>query len=78
MDTSPIPGAADYRWRSVLLGEPPYQFRSATAGMLFARLRRQLAADPSHANFLASVAQARAFLVKYQLAMRDEIAELFY
>jgi hypothetical protein len=72
-----IPISSDPRWRTLLLGESTHQFKTATPGMLVGRLRRSLMADPSPSNYVACVEQARTFLIKYENAMRDEIAVMF-
>lgn len=72
-----IPTADDPKWRKILTSVDSYQFKSATAGMMFARLRRSVAADPSHRNLTKCIEEARIFLTKYQIVMQDEIESLF-
>ncbi|HEY5958312.1 MAG TPA: hypothetical protein VIV60_17230 [Polyangiaceae bacterium] len=72
-----IPVATDLRWKQLLLGDASYEFKTATAGMLFGRLRRSMIADPSPANYAVCLQQASAFLTKYERLMQDDIEAIF-
>jgi hypothetical protein len=45
--------------------------------MMFARLQRSLATDPSPENLQTCVEQAHAFFTKYEIVMKDELVRLF-
>ena len=72
-----VPYASDPRWKVVLLRKSSHKFVSATAGMMFARLQRSLASDPSPENLQTCVDQAHAFFTKYEVVMKDELVSLF-
>ena len=72
-----VPYASDPRWKVVMLRESSHHFVSATAGMMFARLQRSLATDPSAENLETCIAQAHAFFTKYEIVMKDELVRLF-
>jgi len=72
-----VPNASDPRWNVVLLRNSSHHFVSATAGMMFARLQRSLASDPSPQNLQTCIAQAHAFFTKYEAVMKDELVHLF-
>lgn len=72
-----IPVVSDPRWKVVLQRKSSHVFLSATAGMLFARLERSLAADPSPENLQTCILQAHTFFTKYEAVMKDELIRLF-
>lgn len=73
-----VPYASDPRWKVVLQrNNTHHRFVSATAGMMFARLQRSLASDPSPENLQTCIAQAHAFFTKYEIVMKDELYRLF-
>lgn len=72
-----IPDATDPRWKELLLGSSTHQFKTATAGMLWGRLRRSLDTDPSPANYAACLEQAIAFFQKYEKILQQDIAIIF-
>ncbi len=72
-----IPGPLDPRWRSLLMGELNFKFKSPTAGMAIGRMRRSVLANPTPENLQANIQEAREFFLKYEGVMRDELAQLF-
>jgi len=72
-----VPYASDPRWKVVLQRKSTHHFVSPTAGMMFARLQRSLATDPSPENLQTCVEQAHAFFTKYEIVMKDELVRLF-
>ncbi len=66
-----IPPTTDPVWGKLIKGTADYQFKQASASLLFFTLRSQYKRDPSRYSALAE--EARKFFLKYENIMGNEL-----
>lgn len=77
MATISLPDLDHPQWRRLVTGQSTHKFAVASAGMMFMRLQRRVAADDADAAVDAACAEARAYCEKYRAILGDDIAAIF-
>jgi hypothetical protein len=72
-----VPSVENPRWRDILAGAVAHEFKSVPAGLMVARLKRQLANDGSAENWDKCIREMRAFFEKYEKVTAHDITAIF-
>ncbi|MBF0236769.1 MAG: hypothetical protein HQM12_03625 [SAR324 cluster bacterium] len=72
-----IPDKSNPKWKQLVTGALPHQFKVVPAGMLISRLLRESQKDRSTANIERCVKEAHEFFIKYESLLGNDIKAIF-
>lgn len=72
-----IPSVSDRRWSGLVTGQTRHQFKFTPCGLLVSRINRDAQRDASPERIQALSAELRAFFVKYERLLSEDVAALF-
>ena len=72
-----VPDKKDQRWKDIITGKINHQFKTVSAGMCLARVKRNIGKDINEDTISKAAEEIYDFFIKFEKILQDDIKILF-
>jgi hypothetical protein len=72
-----LPSKEDLKWKALISGKINHEFKCVPAGLMLARIKRELEHDHSESTMNRCVQELYTFFQKYESILKEDISIIF-